>query len=90
MSTSSHFPTHHIPDDGTRYAPGEVVRVDQSAGRIQIIKDPQGTYEVMNCRSATEYGSNPPLLRIDLRKRVAAPPAETTDPWAPRSPYDRR
>ena len=89
MSTSSRFPTHHIPDDGTRYAPGEFVRVDHSLGRIQIIKDPQGTYEVMSCRPATEYGSDPPLLRLDLRKRVATPLAENTDPWAPRSPYDR-
>ena len=37
MSTSSRFPTHHIPDDGTRYAPGEVVRLDHSSGQLQII-----------------------------------------------------
>ncbi len=89
MTTSSHFPTRHIPDDGTCYAPGEFVRVDHSSGRIQIIKDLQGTYEVMSCRSATEYGSGPPLLRIDLRKCVAASLTENIDPWAPRSPYDR-
>ena len=60
MSTSGRFPTHHIPDDGTRYAPGETVDVDHSSGRIQIIKDPEGAYEVMSCRPATEYGSQPP------------------------------
>ena len=66
MSTSSRFPTHHIPDDGIRYAPGETVRIDHSSGRIQIVKDPASAYEVISCRPATEYGSHPPLLRIGL------------------------
>jgi hypothetical protein len=87
MSTSGRFPTHHIPDDGTRYAPGETVHVDHSSGRVQIIKDPADAYEVMSCRLATEYGSQPPLLRIGLRKREA-PPAKDPDPWAPRRPND--
>ena len=81
MSTSSRFPTHHIPDDGTRYAPGEVVRVDHSSGQIQIVKDPQGSYEVMSCRPATEYGSEPPLLRVGLRKREV-PRSDDTAPWS--------
>jgi hypothetical protein len=81
VSTSSRFPTHHIPDDGTRYAPGEVVRVDHSSGQIQIVKDPQGSYEVMSCRPATEYGGNPPLLRVGLRKREI-PSADGTAPWS--------
>ena len=88
MAGSSRFPTHLIPDDGTRYAPGVVVRIDQSSGRIQIVADPTGTYEVMNCRQATEYAGGTPLLRVDLRKRET-PPAASADPWAARSPYDR-
>jgi hypothetical protein len=88
VATSGRFSTHHIPDDGSRYAPGEPVRVDHSSGRAQIVKDPEGNYEVVNCRPATEYASNTPLLRVDLRKREA-PPAAPPDPWAPRSPYDR-
>ena len=88
MAGSSKFPTHLISDDGTRYAPGDVVRIDQSSGRIQIVADPTGTYEVMNCRQATEYAGDTPLLRIGLRKRET-PPAGPPDPWAPRSPYDR-
>jgi hypothetical protein len=80
MSTSSRFPTHHIPDDGTRYAPGELVRLDHSSGQLQILKDPEGSYEVMGCRTATEYGGNPPLLRVDLRKREATPIGGTV-PW---------
>ena len=43
MAGSSRFPTHLIPDDGTRYAQGEVVRVDQSSGQIRIVVDPKGT-----------------------------------------------
>jgi len=87
-SGSSRFPTHHIPDDGTRYAPGETVRVDHSSGQVQIIKDPDGDYEVMNCRRATEYGDDPPLLRVGLRKRVPPPP-DATAPWSSLRPYDR-
>ena len=81
MSESSRFPTHLIPDDGTRYAPGETVHVDHSSGRVQIVKDPAGAYEVMNCRPATEYADETPLLRVGLRKRVT-PPVESTDPWS--------
>jgi len=91
MAGSSRFPTHLIPDDGTRYAPGEVVRIDQSLGRVQIVVDPEGAYEVKNCRPATEH-TDARLLRVDLKRREAAPPpAPPTpfDPWAPRSPYGR-
>src|SRR3954470_3032099 len=42
---------------------------------------PQGTYEVMSCRPATEYGSDPPLLRVGLRKREV-PRADDTAPWS--------
>ena len=83
MSTSSRFPTHHIPDDGTSYTPGEMAHIDHSSGRVRIVADPEGTYEIMNCRPATEYGDTPPLLRVGLRKRGAAPPVEEPDPWAP-------
>ena len=82
MAGSSRFPTHLIPDDGTRYTAGEVVRVDQSTGQIQIVKDPEGTDEVVNCRPATEYGTDPPLLRVDLKKRIVAPPVESAEPWS--------
>jgi hypothetical protein len=85
MSSSSKFPTFHIPDDGTRYVPGEAVRVDQSSGRIEIVKDPEGDYEVVSCRPATEYGGDPPALRIGLRKREA-PRVEEHDPWSARRP----
>jgi hypothetical protein len=87
MAGSSRFPTHLIPDDGTRYAQGDVVRVDQSSGQIRIVVDPQGTYEILNCRPATEY-TDAPLLRVDLKKREA-PPAALPSSWAPGSFYNR-
>ena len=73
MSGSRGFPTHHLPEDGCQYVLGEIVRIDQSSGRIAIVKDPAGDYDTMSCRPATEYTGNPPLLRIGLRKRVPAP-----------------
>ena len=89
LSGSSRYPTHLIPDDGTRYAPDEIVRVDHSSGQLRIVKGPDGDYEVVSCRPATEYADDvTPLLRVGLRKRV--PQAlETPDPWAPRPPYGR-
>lgn len=88
MTGSSRFPTYHVPDEGVRYAPGDIVRIDQSSssGRIDIVKDPEGDYEVMNCRLATEYTGGPPLLRVGLRKRGTAPPLADPDPRPTRPP----
>jgi hypothetical protein len=88
MSGSSRYPTHHIPDDGTWYGPGEIVHIDRSSGQIAIIKDAGGDYEILSCRPATEYGKNPPLLRIGLRKREITR-IEEPDPWPARHPYGR-
>jgi hypothetical protein len=85
MSASGRFPTHHIPDDGTPYASGETVRVDLSSGRVEIVKDPAGDYEVVSCRPATGYGGDPPPLRVGRRKREA-PRVEEPDSWSPRRP----
>jgi len=68
MGSSDRFPTHHVPDDGTRYAPGECVHIDHSSGTIRVIKDPTGEFEILNCRQATEYGGATPLLRLGLRR----------------------
>jgi hypothetical protein len=90
MTGSSRFPTHHVPDEGVRYAPGDAVRIDQSSpsGRVDLIKDSEGDYEVVNCRPATEYTGGPPLLRIDLRKRGTARSRSPEDPppWPVRPP----
>ena len=43
-SGSSRFFTHHVSDDGARYIPGEIVHVDHSSGRVQLVKDLEGGY----------------------------------------------
>ena len=88
MGSSDRFPTHHVPDDGTRYAPGETVHVDHSSGRIRVIKDPTGGYEILNCRQATEYGSTPPLLRLGLH-RLEFTPVDVSTPLPTRRLYHR-
>jgi hypothetical protein len=82
------FSTHHIPDKGVRFAPGDIVHLDRSSPQVQIIPDPHGDHEVMGCRPATEFKGDNPLLRVDLKRidRDAAPVVEPT-PWAPRSRY---
>ena len=45
MSKTGKFSTHHVPDEGIWYVPGEMVRVDESTSRIQIIKDLNGEYD---------------------------------------------
>jgi hypothetical protein len=73
MNGTGRYSTHHIPDEGIWYAPGETVRVARSSGPAQIAKDPHGDHDVLGCRQATEYTDGVPLLRIDLRKRDANP-----------------
>jgi hypothetical protein len=68
MSKTGKFSTHLVPDEGTWYAPGDVVRIDETRRQIQIVKDPMGEYEVSSCRHATEYSGTPALLRVGLRR----------------------
>jgi hypothetical protein len=86
MSKTGKFSTHHIPDQGIWYTPGEMVRLDESARQVQIVKDPDGEYEVHSCRQATEYEATPILLRIGLRKGVIVDPV---DPIAPSRLHSR-
>lgn len=80
MSKTGKFSTHHVPDTGIWYEPGEAVRLDESRNHIEIVKDPAGEYEVHSCRRATEYSGMPSLLRVGLRKNVA--PQRTESPQA--------
>ena len=68
MSEIGKFSTHHVPDKGIWYAPGEIVRLVGARNGVEIVKDPRGGYEVHSCRQATEYRGGPPLLRVGLRK----------------------
>jgi len=80
MSKTGKFSTHHVPDIGVWYAPGETVRLEETARHIEIVKDPHGEYEVYSCRKATEYTGNPQLLRVSLRK---GPSLDRVDPMTP-------
>jgi hypothetical protein len=82
VSKVGKFSTHHVPDRGVWYAPGETVRLEESRSGVEIVKDPNGEYEVHSCRQATEYSGTPVLLRVGLR-RDAAP--QRTEP--PSGPY---
>jgi len=79
LSKTGRFSTHHVPDVGIWYTPGETVRLDQSAGQVQIVKDPHGDYEVHSCRHATEY-KGAALIRVGLRRPS---PADRADSPAP-------
>jgi len=88
-SGSSRFPTHHIPDDGTRYTPSEIVRVDHSSGQVQIIKDLEGDYEVHELPAGHGVRRRSPTADGSASEGVRPHPAADPDPWAPRSPFDR-
>jgi hypothetical protein len=76
MSKTGRFSTHHVPDKGIWYTPGETVRLDQGRNGIDIVQDPSGEYEVHSCRRATEYTGAPALLRVGLRRGAHPLPSE--------------
>ncbi len=63
------YPSFFVPDRDVPRLPGTPVRVDQASTEVQIVEDPDGEYEVVSCRPATELGANPPMLRVNLRWR---------------------
>lgn len=68
MAEAGPYPSFYIPDDGTAYLPGDLVRVDHSSDQPRIVKDEDGEYEVVASRRATELRDGPPMLRINLRR----------------------
>ena len=76
MSNTGRFSTHHVPDVGIWYAPGETVRLTEGRSGIEIVKDSAGEYEVHSCRRATEYTGAPALLRVGLRREARPLPSE--------------
>jgi hypothetical protein len=73
MNGTGKFSTHHVPDEGVWYSPGETVRLDRASQQVSIVKDPLGDYEVHSCRRATEYADGAALLRVGLRRVVTVP-----------------
>jgi hypothetical protein len=76
VSKTGRFSTHHVPDVGIWYVPGETVRLTEGRSGIEIVKDPAGEYEVHSCRRATEYTGDPALLRVGLRREARPLPSE--------------
>ena len=67
MAELSQAPTLHIPDEGVWYYLDETVRIDRSARKARIIKDPQGNYEVYSCERVSTMTGGRPLLKVTLR-----------------------
>ncbi len=65
----SQYPSFFVPDGDVPRLPGTPVRVDQASTPVRIIDDPDGEYEVVSSRPATELGAHPPMLRVNLRWR---------------------
>ena len=76
MSKTGRFSTHHVPDVGIWYDPGDTVRLTEGRSGIEIVKDSAGEYEVHSCRRATEYTGAPALLRVGLRREAHPLPSE--------------
>jgi hypothetical protein len=55
-----------IPDEGDWYYLDETVRIDRSARKTRLVKDPQGTYVVASCERATTTGGHP-VLKVTVR-----------------------
>ena len=68
MAETGNYPSHHVPDEGTVYLPGERVRVDRASGQARIVKDDEGDHEVLTSRPAPEVHADRPVLRINLRR----------------------
>ncbi len=82
MAGASRFPTHLIPDDGTRFMRGEIVRVDQTSGKIQIIADPgsKPTDLVLHVPVA----ANQTVASVRVNGKLVTPAAILTIPAAAR------
>ena len=60
-------PTLHIPDEGVWYYLDETVRIDRSAKKARLVKDPHGTYEVTDCEHMSTKTGDRPQLAVTLR-----------------------
>jgi hypothetical protein len=56
-----------VPDDGQGYPPGAPFRIVRAGGRVTLIPDPRGDYEVYSSESAPGLSADP-LLKVVLRK----------------------
>ncbi len=63
------YPSFFVPDKDVLRLPGTPVRVDKASTQVRVVDDPDGEYEVVSYRPATELGVDPPMLRVNLRWR---------------------
>ncbi len=69
MAEGGQYPSFYVADRDVPCLPGTPVRVDQSATQVRVVEDLDGEYEVVRCRQATELDADPPMLRVNLRRR---------------------
>ena len=81
MAERGPYPSFYVPDEGEQYRPGTPVRVDQSATQVRVVEDLDGEYEVVSYRPATELDADPPMLRVNLRRRRPPAPPDASTRW---------
>ena len=69
MTADGPYPSFYVADRDVPCVPGTPVRVDNSSTQVQIVEDLDGEYEVVSCRQAPELDADPPMLRVNLRRR---------------------
>jgi hypothetical protein len=67
MSDSGESEIHYLQDEGRRHVPGTVVRRERGPGKVELIPDPRGEWEVSSCERDSSFGG-PALLRVGLRR----------------------
>ena len=63
MADEGDTPSFTVRDEGVRYRPGDIVRVDRRPGEVHLSHDPGGEYEVERCTP-----SRTGLLHVQLRR----------------------
>ena len=70
MTADGPYPSFDVvADRDVPCVPGTPVRVDNSSTDVRIVEDLDGEYEVVSCRQAPELDADPPMLRVNLRRR---------------------
>ena len=81
MTEGGPYPSFYVADTDVPCLPGTPVRVDNSSTQVQIVEDLDGEYEVVSCRQATELDADPPMLRVNLRRRRPLTPTDASMWW---------
>ncbi len=63
MTDEGDAPSFTVRDEGIRYRPGDVVRIERRPGGVHLSPDPSGAYEVVRCTP-----SRTGVLHVQLRR----------------------